>query len=81
MEVSVKAREDRVRRALAKYDLALKKTPSRSWLRSYYGPGYMIVDEYSNVVVSGAQQREYEDNLEYVEWYAFEHLVAKQKAA
>jgi|SRR5271167_4329642 len=74
MQVSVKTREDRVRRELAKHDLSLKKTPHRSWLRQYYDSGYMIIDPYSNCVVSGAFQRGYEDTLEHVEWYAFGRL-------
>lgn len=75
MEVSVKTREDRVRRTLAKHGLILKKTPSRSWLRQYYGPGYMIVDPFKNWVVAGASNREYDCDLGYVEWHAFEKLV------
>ena len=55
-ELSLQVREGRVRRALAKHDLALKKTPSRSWLRQYYGAGYMVIND-RNVVVSGAHQR------------------------
>jgi hypothetical protein len=74
MEVSEKKREDRARRALAKHGLILKKTPSRSWLRQHYGPGYMIID-YRNCVISGACNREYEDTLEHIEWYAFEKRV------
>jgi hypothetical protein len=73
-ELSLGVRESRVRRALAKYDLVLKKTPSRSWLRKIHGPGYMIVDEYQNFVVSGAHNREYEDTIDHVEWFAFNHL-------
>jgi hypothetical protein len=73
-ELSLGVREGRVRRALAKHDLILKKTPSRSWLRQIHGPGYMIVDEYRNQVVSGAHQREYEDTIERVEYFAFNHL-------
>jgi hypothetical protein len=73
-ELSLGVREGRVRRALAKYDLILKKTPSRSWLRQIHGPCYMIVDEYQNLIVSGAHHREYEDTIEHVEWFAFNHL-------
>jgi hypothetical protein len=80
-ELSIGVREGRVRRALAKYDLILKKTPSRSWLRQAHGPGYMIVDEYQNMVVSGAHSREYEDNIDRVEWFAFEHLPTRAKTA
>jgi hypothetical protein len=72
-ELSLQVREGRVRRALAKYDLILKKTPSRSWLRQIHGAGYMIVNDH-NVVVSGAHQREYEDDIDRVEWFAFSYL-------
>jgi hypothetical protein len=72
-ELSLQVREGRVRRALAKHDLALKKTPSRSWLRQYYGAGYMVIND-RNVVVSGAHQREYEDDIDRVEWFAFSYL-------
>jgi hypothetical protein len=71
-ELSLGVREGRVRLALAKYDMILKKTPSRSWLRQHYGPGYMIVN--GNIVVSGAHQREYEDDIDRVEWFAFSYL-------
>jgi hypothetical protein len=77
-ELSLGVRESRVRRALAKYDLVLKKTPSRSWLREHYGPGYMIVND-RNVVVSGAHQREYEDTIDRVEHFAFNHLPAMRR--
>ena len=39
----------------------LKKTPSRSWLRGCYGPGYMVVEYYSNTVVLGCVERGYGD--------------------
>lgn len=76
MPASEKNREDRVRRALAKHDYVLKKTPARSWLREYYGPGYMIIDD-SNTVVEGCSSRGYESDLERVEWFAFEYLPHK----
>jgi hypothetical protein len=79
MPVSEKAREDRVRRALAKHGYVLKKTPARSWQRAHYPVGYQIVDD-RNTVVAGCYQREYEDTLERVEWFAFEHLPAKMAA-
>jgi hypothetical protein len=53
-------------RVLAKNGYRLCKTPSRSWLRSYYGTGCMIVDQ-NNCVVSGCGSREYQDNLSQVE--------------
>jgi hypothetical protein len=54
MTDSQKTREDRVRRNLAKSGLYLRKTPSRSSLRKYYGAGYMIINAYRNEVVFGA---------------------------
>jgi hypothetical protein len=74
-EVSEKTREDRVCRELVKHGLALIKIPSRFWLRDFYAPGYMILE--GNIVVSGVYQRQYEDTLEHVEWYAFVHLANK----
>jgi hypothetical protein len=65
-EPSIKVREDRARRALAKHDYCLRKTPSRSWLREYYGPGYMIIDQ-SNTVRAGSSSRQYDANLKDVE--------------
>jgi len=65
-----KIREDRVRRHLRKMGYCgyrLCKTPARSWLRKHYGAGYMIIDNYSNCVVSGAWPHEYADTLEHVE--------------
>lgn len=61
----IKRREDRARRQLARMGYRLNKTPTRSWLRAYYGPGYMILD--GNTVVSGCFGREYSDTLERVE--------------
>jgi hypothetical protein len=57
MTDSQKTREDRVSRSLAKSGLDLRKTPSRSSLRKYYGAGYMIINAYRNEVVLGASQR------------------------
>jgi hypothetical protein len=81
MEDSLKVREDRARRALAKRGYRLRKTPARSWQRPYYEPGYMIIEVYRNLVVEGGSQREYEANIERVEWFAFEYLPAKEAAA
>ncbi|MER9223778.1 hypothetical protein NKI48_34030 [Mesorhizobium sp. M0644] len=61
----IKTREDRARRRLARLGYRLNKTPSRSWLRAEYGPGYMILD--GNTVVSGCSGRQYSDTLERVE--------------
>lgn len=70
MEPSIKLRESRVRRRLARIDpyLRLAKTPTRSWLRSYYGPGYMILK--SNTVQIGCSLREYDATLEECESYS-----------
>jgi hypothetical protein len=65
-EPSIKMREDRARRALAKHYYHLRKTPSRSWLRQYYDPGYMIMDR-TNTVREGCYSREYQATLERVE--------------
>jgi hypothetical protein len=72
-ELSIPVGEGRVRRSLAKHGLTLKKTPSRSWLHQIHGAGYMIVNDH-NVVVSGAHQREYEDDIDRIEWFAFSYL-------
>lgn len=81
MEASVKVREDRVRRALAKRGYILRKTPARSWLRQHYGPGYMIIEAHRNRIVSGCRHHAYEDNIEQVERFAFDHLPAEEAAA
>lgn len=69
--ITEKIREDRVRRALRKEGYALRKTPSRSWLREAYGPGYMILDPERNFVVSGSAVHAYSDTLEDVETFAY----------
>ncbi|MER9927180.1 hypothetical protein NKJ84_30830 [Mesorhizobium sp. M0048] len=61
----LKIREDTARRRLARLGFRLNKTPSRSWLRAEYGPGYIILD--GNTVVSGCSGHEYSDTLERVE--------------
>ena len=71
MTISIKIREDRVRRRLTKAGFRLNKTPARSWLR-YYGPGYMILDHRNNVV-SGCRDRQYQNTLEDVEAFAASH--------
>ncbi len=65
-----KIREDRARRTLARNGYRLRKTPARSWLRQAYGPGYMIIDNARNFVVSGCTAYEYSDTLEDVEAFA-----------
>ncbi len=71
IDTSEKIREGRARRALAKLGYRLTKTPARSWLRKYYGAGYMIVGTFAtigaNVVLCGSFNREYELSLEDVE--------------
>lgn len=65
MSISEKSRESRARRQLAKLNYWLTKTPSRSWLRDYSRPGYMVLS--SNYVVLGCCNREYQATLEQVE--------------
>ncbi len=60
-----KIREDRQRRRFTKASYHLRKTPARSWLRQYYGAGYMIL--LNNFVVDGCGQRAYMMTLEEVE--------------
>lgn len=68
--------ESTIRRQLNKLGLYLKKTPSRSHLRDWYGPGFMVVDGYTNTVVLGCFHRAYDATLDEV--VAF---VAERKAA
>jgi hypothetical protein len=65
MSDTQQARESRVRSALARMDLRLNKTPSRSWLRSHHGPGYQVLD--GNTIIYGCWSRKYEATLEQVE--------------
>ena len=60
-----KSREDYERRRLAKLGLRLKKSPARSFLTDWYGPGYQILQ--GNVVIAGCSSREYQMTLEQVE--------------
>jgi hypothetical protein len=80
MEKTLKIREDRCRRALAKRGYVLRKTPARSWQRKHFDPGYMIVDAYTNTVAEGACEREFDADLARVEWFTFEHLDRKASA-
>jgi len=66
---SIKIREDRVRRRLAKDGYRLAKTPARSWLRSEYGPGYMVLDP-ANIVRLGGGHRVYDATLDEAEAFA-----------
>ena len=68
MSDNLNAREQRMRRLLARGGFRLHKTPARSWLRAYYGPGYMIT--YNNNVEVGCGHHEYEATLEDVEYWA-----------
>jgi hypothetical protein len=52
-----------IRRRLAKAGYRLEKTASRHWSRSWYGPGYMVVDG-TNTVRLGAFQRPYDATLD-----------------
>jgi hypothetical protein len=61
MDDNEHAREQRLRRRLAKRDYRLDKTPARHWHRKYYPPGYEIVRD--NTVVWGNWHREYEGTL------------------
>ena len=66
-EKALDAREERVRRQLAKLnDYRLEKTPARSYARQWYGVGYQILDD-RNTVVEGCGSRQYTMTLEEVE--------------
>jgi hypothetical protein len=62
MSDSVKIREQRVRRALARSGMRLRKAPREVSLSA---SGYMIVDDRDNIRDGGDLRR--------VEWFAFEH--------
>ena len=63
------ARERKLRHALDRFGYRLAKTPARSWLRSYYGPGYMVLD--GNTAIFGCCSRGYEATLDEVEaWFS-----------
>jgi hypothetical protein len=72
MSQSVKIREQRVRRVLARNGMRLRKSRTTSPEREYYGPGYMILDERNDIREGGAS-RQYETDLRGVEWFAFAH--------
>jgi hypothetical protein len=65
--ISLKSREDRVRRELKELGYRLHKTPARSRSRKYYGVGYQISRDYS--LVDGCSHRLYEMTLEDVEYF------------
>ena len=67
---SIKIREDRLRRRLAKGGYSLCKTPSRSWLRHEYGAGYMIADHNRYVVAGGYGLNPYSVSLDEAEAFA-----------
>ena len=71
-DIELSARERRARRALAKWGLALKKTPARSILRWEYGPGYMIIDPFYSLIVSGAHPRAFSLDIDEVEEFIAE---------
>lgn len=63
-------RERCVRRRLARSNMRLLKSPSRSHARAWYGPGYMVVNA-ENYVVLGASNRAFEATLDQVSaWVA-----------
>lgn len=68
-EADIKNREARARNALKGLGYKLQKTPARSGLRKYHPVGYMVVNEYRNVVVAGCGSREYQAILEDVEQF------------
>ena len=70
MSLQIVNRERRLRRKLAQLGFRLHKTPARSWLRAYYGSGFMVTD--NNTVVFGCFQREYDVSIEDVEEWADE---------
>ena len=69
-QVSEKAREARVRRALAELGYTLHEARTRPWTGTYHKTGYMITN-CNNAVVAGPL---YDCALEDVEWFAFKHL-------
>ena len=71
MNITQKAREDRVRRKLRRNGYLLKKTPARSWLRREYGAGCLVIDS-GNCVIVGGGGRGYRASLEDVEDWASE---------
>jgi len=73
MADSVKVREQRVRRALARSGMRLRKAPRPPQERQIYAPGYMIVDDRDNIREGGDLRR--------VEWFAFEHSAERRPLA
>ena len=74
MSPTIKIREDRARRLLAKRGLRLCKTPSRVWVRCF-GPRYMVLN-HNMVVVMGSPERKYQATLEEIEAFARALLLA-----
>jgi hypothetical protein len=79
MANTLRFREACVRRALAKRGHRLCKSPTLSWERRYYGVGYIIVDS-TNTVREGCRTRQYDADIDRVEWFTFEHLAAHETA-
>jgi hypothetical protein len=75
---SDKTRENRARRMLAKFGFQLKKSPTRSWERQYYGPGYMILR--NNWVKWGCSNRQWDMTLDEVEAIAADSALLEAKA-
>jgi hypothetical protein len=62
------ARERRLRRQLDRLGYRLHKTPARSWLRAYYGAGYMITRD--NTIQLGCFRHEYDATIDEVAAFA-----------
>ncbi|WAC25753.1 hypothetical protein [Ancylobacter sp. SL191] len=64
---SLKVRENKLRRHLARHNHRLEKTPSRHWSKSFYGAGYMVIENYTNSVALGCFHQPYDATLEQAE--------------
>ena len=67
MSETIKTREQRVRRVLAKSGMRLIKGPALSTEHAGYGAAYMVVNEHD----TGPKGWRYEADLRKVEWFAF----------
>ena len=67
MSETIKTREQRVRRVLAKNGMRLIKAPALSTEHGAYGAAYMVVNERDTV----SKGWRYEADLRQVEWFAF----------
>lgn len=66
----ISTRESAIRRSLKKQGYLLRKVPARSFLREWYGVGYMVVDADRNTVVLGGTHHAYDGTLDEVEAFA-----------